>query len=64
VRTSSAESLDVVALWKRVSAKFDAMTPKEKAQTYVTAGILTKKGNVRKPYRNVIVPIKPKTKAN
>jgi len=40
------------------------MTPKEKAQTYVTAGILTKKGNVRKPYRNVIVPIKPKTKAN
>jgi hypothetical protein len=39
------------------------MTPEEKRQTYVDAGILTKKGNVCKRYRNVIVPISAGQKA-
>jgi len=56
--------MDVVATWKRISEDLKAMTRAQRAETLVTAGILTKKGNVRKPYRNVIVPIKPKTKAN
>ena len=38
------------------------MTPAEKAQTFVSAGILTKKGNVTKRYKKVLVPIPPKTK--
>ena len=56
--TSTAEPKDVVALWKRVSAKLQTMTPDERADSLVRAGILTKKGNVAKHYRNVIVPIK------
>jgi len=50
-------SMDVVATWKRISADLKAMTPKQKAETLVSAGILTQKGNVRKPYKNVIVPV-------
>ena len=56
--------MDVVATWKKISADLKAMTPEQKTQTLVDAGILTKKGNVRKPYRNVIVPVKPKAKAS
>ena len=55
------QSMDVVATWKKISADLKAMTPEQKTQTLVAAGILTKKGNVRKPYKNVIVPVKPKT---
>ena len=58
VSTSTAEPKDVVALWKRVSAKLQTMTPDERADSLVRAGILTKKGSVAKRYKNVIVPIK------
>ena len=57
------DSNDIAAQWARVSAKFQAMTPEEKRQTYIDAGILTKKGNVCKRYRNVIVPISAGRKA-
>ena len=63
MKSTFADSNDVAALWKRVSAKFQAMTPEEKRQTYVDAGILTKKGNVCKRYRNVIVPVSAGRKA-
>ena len=60
---NSAHPDDVVAQWKRVSTKFQAMTPEEKRQTFVSAGILTKSGKVHKRYRNVIVPIGAKSAA-
>lgn len=42
------------------------MSPEERVQTLVQAGILTRHGNVAKPYRRVIRPIaanKAKSKA-
>lgn len=63
MRTLTAESKNVVALWNQVSAKLQVMTPEEKAGTLVSAGILTRKGNVAKHYRNVIVPAETKTSA-
>jgi hypothetical protein len=46
------------AAWKRAKARLDKMTKEESLQIFVNAGILTEKGNVRKPYRGVFVPIK------
>ena len=34
------------------------MSKEEVLQTFVDAGILTEKGNVRKPYKGVFVPVK------
>lgn len=41
---------DVKTAWKEAKAEFRRMTPKEKTQTFVDAGILTSKGKVAKPY--------------
>lgn len=60
---ASHDPVDVAAVWKKIFADLKAMTPAQKAQTLVDAGILTAKGNVRKPYRNAIVPIEKKQTA-
>lgn len=46
------------AAWKRVKARLDNMTKEESLQTFVRAGILTEKGNVRKSCKGVFVPVK------
>lgn len=58
--SASHAPVDVAAVWKKISEDLKVMTPAQKAQTLVNAGILTSKGNVRKPYRNAIIPIKKK----
>lgn len=52
-KTSSAEEA-----WKRIKKRLANMTREEKLQTFVDAGIFTKKGNPRKPYRGVFVKAK------
>lgn len=46
---------------KRFRARVKKMTDAEALQTFVDAGILTPKGNVRKPYRGAIVPVSKKS---
>ncbi len=46
---------------RRMRARLKKMTDAEALQTFVDAGILTAKGNVRKPYRGVIVPVPKKS---
>ncbi len=46
------------AAWKNVQRRMSKMTDGEKLQTLVSAGILTEKGNVTKPYKGVFVKTK------
>jgi hypothetical protein len=50
---NSQPLFDVRAAWKRVERKLDSMTKEERLATLVDAGILTPKGNVRKPYQRL-----------
>lgn len=49
---------DITAAWERAKKRLDRMTKEETLQTFVNAGILTKKGNLTKPYRGVFVKTK------
>ena len=60
MKPSTIQPTDIVSQWKQVSAKFQGMSAEEKREILVSAGILTKKGNVTKRYKNVIVPIAAK----
>ena len=51
--TSTKTPLEVTA--ERVLEKVKKMNQQELLNTFVDAGILTKKGNVKKPYREVLV---------
>jgi len=42
---------DPLEAWSQVEKQLDKMTPDERAQTLVRAGIVTEKMNLRKPYR-------------
>lgn len=54
--------LDIEALWNKSAERLRQMTPGERRDTLVTAGILTPTGRVRKPYRRVVrFPSKPTT---
>ena len=44
---------DVRSAWKRDERRLDAMTKEERLASLVNAGILTPKGNFRKPYRRL-----------
>jgi hypothetical protein len=50
--------LDVEAAWERAKKRWDKMDRDERLQTFVDAGILTKKGNLTKPYRGTFVKVK------
>ena len=50
--------LDVEAAWERAKKRWDKMDQDERLQTFVDAGILTKKGNLTKPYRGTFVKVK------
>jgi len=43
--------------WTIIEKRLDSMSKKEVLQTFVSAGILTEKGNVTKPYRGVFKKI-------
>jgi len=49
-------------LWEEASARLDAMTPEERKQTFVDAGILTPKGRLTKPHRDAFSPAGKKAK--
>jgi hypothetical protein len=42
----------------RIKARLAKMSKEEISETFVRSGILTKKGNVTKPYRGVFVKVK------
>lgn len=50
---------DIRAAWDRFEKRLDKMTREEKLQTFVNAGILTKKGKLTKPYREMEDSTKP-----
>ena len=50
---NSQPFFDVRAAWKRVALRLDSMSKEERLATLVDAGILTPKGNPRKPYRRL-----------
>lgn len=50
---------DIRAAWDRFEKRLDKMTREEKLQTFVDAGILTKKGKPTKPYREMEDSTKP-----
>ena len=52
---TTAGGLDVGAAWERAKKRWDKMDQGEKLQTFVDAGILTKKGNLTKPYKGAFV---------
>ncbi len=56
--SSDSNGYDITAAWERAKMRLDRMTKEETLQTFVSAGILTKKGNLTKPYRGVFVKVK------
>ena len=50
---------DIGEVWKRASKRIRNMSEEESLAIFVSAGILTPKGNVRKRFKEVIVPMKP-----
>ncbi len=50
---------DIAAAWERTKKRLDKMNKEEILQTFVSAGILTKKGNPTKPYRGLFVKANP-----
>lgn len=60
MNTSAIQPTDIVSLWQQASEKFERMSAEEKREIFVSAGILTKKGNVTKRYKSVIVPVSGK----
>ena len=53
---SNAAVFDIKLAWKQTKQALDAMTPAQRKQTLINSGILTKSGNVAKPYAKVIKP--------
>lgn len=51
-------TFDIAQAWRETSKQLRQMTDAERLSIFVDAGILTPKGNVRKPFREVIVPLK------
>lgn len=56
--TSEPKTSDITIAWERAKKRLDQMNEEEIKQTFVDAGILTKKGNLTKPYRGVFVRVK------
>jgi hypothetical protein len=52
------DSADITAVWARTKKRLERMSRSEIQATFVSAGILTKKGNLTKPYRGVFVKAK------
>ncbi len=55
---SEPRTSDITVAWERAKKRLAKMNKDEIQQTFVDAGILTKKGNLTKPYRGVFVKAK------
>jgi hypothetical protein len=53
MNNNSIDPSDPRILWKEAEYSFDRMSPVEKAQTLVTAGLFTAKLKPRKEYRSL-----------
>ncbi len=51
-------NFDIAQVWKETSKRIRNMSKEESLSIFVDAGILTPKGNVRKRFKEVIVPMK------
>lgn len=58
MKMKAIPNLDIGEVWKKASKRIRNMSEEESLSIFVNAGILTPKGNVRKPFREVIVPMK------
>ncbi len=59
MKTQASTTQDIGEVWKRTSKRIHNMSEEESLAIFVNAGILTPKGNVRKRFKEVIVPMKP-----
>jgi hypothetical protein len=59
MKTQAGTTPDIGEVWKRTSKRIHNMSEEESLAIFVNAGILTPKGNVRKRFKEVIVPMKP-----
>jgi hypothetical protein len=59
MKTQASTTQDIEEVWKRTSKRIHNMSEEESLAIFVNAGILTPKGNVRKRFKEVIVPMKP-----
>lgn len=57
--TSEPRTSDITVAWERAKKRLAKMNKDEIKQTFVDAGIITKKGNLTKPYRGVFIKVKP-----
>jgi hypothetical protein len=63
-KTVSPAVVDPLAAWALVKRRLDRMTKEESLQSFVDAGIFTKKGNPTKHYRGVFVKAKASFASN
>lgn len=56
----TSDQIDITVAWARAKKRWERMTMEEKNQSFVDAGIFTKKGNPTKPYRGVFMKCKAK----
>ncbi len=56
--SNTSDRIDITVAWARAKKRWGRMTMEEKNQTFVDAGIFTKKGNPTKPYRGVFIKAK------
>ena len=58
VKLQVQPTFDIAQVWKESSKQLRRKTDAERSSIFVDAGILSPKGNGRKPFREVIVPMK------
>jgi hypothetical protein len=58
MKTPVHQTFDIAQVWKETSKRIRNMSEEESLAIFVSAGILTPKGNVRKRFKEVIVPMK------
>ncbi len=58
MKTPIHQTFDIAQVWKETSKRIRNMSEEESLAIFVSAGILTPKGNVRKRFKEVIVPMK------
>lgn len=59
MKAQGSATLDIGEAWKRAAKRIRNMSEEESLAIFVNAGILTPKGNVRRRFKEVIVPMKP-----
>jgi hypothetical protein len=57
VNANLPTNFDIAEAWKKTSAWLRTRTHEERLSIFVDAGLLTPKGNVKRRFRKVIVPV-------